>query len=74
MWTQVEVKSAWLSKINWTQAVAVLAAVLTMFNFDLDAKTQADVVAGIVGIQAVVTWAMRTFFTTTVTPSAAGKP
>lgn len=66
----VPVKSAWLSKINWTQGVALAAALGTFFGFDLDAKTQAEALAGIVGIQSVVTWLLKTFFTTTVTPAA----
>lgn len=69
--TVVAVKSAFLSKINWTQALAVIAAGLSFFGFDLDAQTQASVLAGIVGVQAAVTWLLRTFFTNTVTPSAA---
>lgn len=70
--TQVVVptKSAWLSKINWTQGIAALAMVLTFFGLDLDAKTQAEILAGIVGVQSVVTWLMKTFFTSTVTPSS----
>lgn len=66
----VPVKSAWLSKINWTQGIALLAAAGTFFGFDLDAKTQAEALAGIVGVQSVITWVLKTFFTNTVTPSA----
>lgn len=66
----VPVKSAWLSKINWTQGIALLAMAGTFLGFDLDAKTQAEVLAGIVGIQSAVTWLLKTFFTTTVTPAS----
>lgn len=66
----VPVKSAWLSKINWTQGIALLAAAGTFFGFDLDAGTQASILAGIVGVQAAVTWMLKTFFTTTVTPAS----
>lgn len=66
----VPVKSAWLSKINWTQGVALVAALGTFFGFDLDAQTQASVLAGIVGAQAAITWALKTFFTNTVTESS----
>lgn len=66
----VPVKSAWYSKINWTQGIALLAMAGTFFGFDFDAKTQAEVLAGIIGIQSAVTWLLKTFFTNTVTPSA----
>jgi hypothetical protein len=64
----VPVKSAWLSKINWTQAIGLLAAVLTFFGLDLPAETQAQILAGIAGVTAVVTWFFRTFKNNTVTP------
>lgn len=66
-------KSAWMSKINWTQGVAALAAALAFFGFDLDAHTQASILAGIVGVQAVVTWFFRTFMNNSVDPSLAGR-
>jgi len=69
----VDVKSAWLSKINWTQAIGVIASVAAVFGFDLSPAMQVQVVAGIQGIAAVVTWALKTFGTTTVTPSSAAK-
>lgn len=69
----METKSAWLSKINWTQAIGVLASILVVFGIDLDPATQVSVVAGIQGAVAFVTWLMRTFFTRTVTPSVAAK-
>lgn len=68
--TTVDVKSGWFSKINWTQGLAASGMLLTMFGIDLDAKTQADILAGIVGAQAAITWMMRTFFTSSVTPSS----
>lgn len=69
----VEAKSAWFSKINWTQAVAFLAMILSIFGFDLDAKTQTEVLAAIVSIQACVTWFLRTFYNNSVDPSLAGQ-
>jgi hypothetical protein len=69
----VPVKSAVKSKINWTQAVGVLTSVLVLFGLDLDLQTQAELVAGIQGIVAVVTWIQKTFYTTTVTPSSVKK-
>lgn len=68
-----DTKSAWLSKINWTQAIGVLASVLVIFGINLDPATQAAAVAGIQAVAAVVTWIIRTFFTTKLTPSSAAK-
>lgn len=67
---KVLVKSAWWSKINWTQGLASAAALATLFGVDLDAQTQANILAGIVGIQAAVTWVLKTFVTPSVTPSS----
>lgn len=69
----VDVKSAWLSKINWAQAIGVVASVAAVVGFDLSPALQVQVVAAIQGIVAVVTWALKTFGTTTVTPSSAAK-
>lgn len=69
----VDVKSAWLSKINWTQAIGVLASIGAVFGFDMPLTMQVQVVAAIQGIVAVVTWALKTFGTTTITPSSAAK-
>lgn len=62
-----EVKSAWISKINWTQAVLFLAMIFTMFGIDLPAELQAQIVTGIGIVAAVVTWILRTWFTTAIT-------
>lgn len=67
---EVDVKSGWASKINWTQAVGLLATVLALIGIDLDPQTQVAVVAGIQAIVAVVTWVLRTFFTKAVTAAA----
>ncbi len=68
--TNVLIKSAWFSKINWTQAISFVAMMLTTFGIDLDPETQAQILAGIISAQATVTWFLRTFKTDTVTPSA----
>ena len=62
-----EVKSAWISKINWTQAMSFLAMIFTMFGIDLPAELQAQIVTGIGIVAAVVTWILRTWFTTAIT-------
>lgn len=69
----VPVKSAWMSKVNWTQAVAFVASMLVIFGIDLDATTQVAIVGTIQGLQAALTWVIKTWFTDTVTPQSAGK-
>jgi hypothetical protein len=70
----VPIKSAWLSKINWTQLVSVIASLLALKGIDLDAQTQANILAGIVGINAVVTFVMRTWFNGSVNVSSLPTP
>lgn len=65
------VQSAWVSKINWTQAVALAAMILTYFGIDLDPKTQGAILALIVAVTTIGTWVLKTFFTSTITPSSA---
>ena len=60
----METKTSWASKINWAQAIGILATVLALVGIDLDPETQVAVIAGINGVMAVVTWVMRTWFTT----------
>lgn len=67
---QVQTKSAWLSKINWTQVVSFAASVLAVKGIDLDANTQVAVVLTIQGVQSVATWVLKTWFTPTVTPAS----
>lgn len=69
----VPVKSAWYSKINWTQGVSLLATLLALKGFNLDAETQVAIVGTIQGIQAVVTWAFRTFGNASVSPASLAK-
>lgn len=60
----METKTSWASKINWAQAIGILATVLALVGIDLDPETQVAVIAGINGVMAFVTWVMRTWFTT----------
>jgi hypothetical protein len=69
----VAVKSAWASKINWTQAVGLLASLLALKGVDLPAETQAQIVVGVQAFVAVATWIVRTWFTTSITTSVAAK-
>lgn len=69
----VPTKSAWLSKINWTQGVSSFAMVLTLFsggtlNLTADQQTAIIVTIGVVG--DIATWVIKTWFTPTVTPAS----
>lgn len=74
---QVDVQSAWSSKINWTQAVAVTASALVFMTggkVNIPVDVQLQIVTGITVIQGIVTWVMKTWFTKTITPSSAAGP
>jgi hypothetical protein len=72
----VPVVSAWASKINWTQAVAAFAMILTLVSggkvgMDADQQTAAVVTIGVAC--NVATWIMKTFFTASVHPASLTK-
>ena len=69
----VDIASTWASKINWTQAVGVVASIIAIWGINMPPETQVAVVALIQAAVAVITWVLRTFFTKTVTPSVAQK-
>ena len=74
---QVEVQSAWASKINWTQVVGIVASIVTMVSgnkYQIPLETQLAIVSAIQGIQAVASWVFKTWFTKTITPSSAADP
>lgn len=68
------VKSAWLSKINWLQIVSLGVTFATgIFGaFNLDPAMTAKATAGAAAVGQVLTIVLRTFFTTTITPSSTG--
>lgn len=71
--TIVEVKSAWASKINWTQGIAGTAMVLAWVSggkIGLTSDQQAALVTSIGVITNVATWVLKTWFTKTVTPTS----
>jgi hypothetical protein len=71
---RVETKSAWLSKINWTQMVSFTASALVLITggkLDIPPEQQAVIVLMIQGAQSMVTWILKTWFTPTITPSSA---
>lgn len=67
---RVEVKSAWFSKINWTQGVSIAATLLAVKGINLDTDTQLAIVVGIQSVQTFMTWAFRTFFNRSVSPAS----
>lgn len=72
----VPIKSAWLSKINWTQIAGPVAGVLAFIGIkDVSVDQIAAIMLGIQSLQSVATIVIKTFYTGTVTPSsAAGIP
>lgn len=69
----VQTKSAWLSKINWTQAAGLIATVGAIVGLPLTSGQILAVVTGIQTVVAIGTWIMKTFFSSTVTPASVGK-
>lgn len=69
----VQVKSSVFSKINWTMALGVIFNTLALFGFDIPADVRVQIMAvGSSGL-FIVGYILRTFFTTTITPSSAKK-
>jgi uncharacterized membrane protein (DUF441 family) len=63
---QVEVTSAWSSKINWAQLVAVSSSVITFLfggKVGIAPEQQAAIVVVIGMLQGLVTWLAKTWFT-----------
>jgi len=69
----VQTKSAWASKINWTQAVSSGAMLLTLISggkLNLTADQQVGIVVTIGVAGDIITWVTKTWFTPTVTPAS----
>ena len=74
---QVDVQSAWASKINWTQVVGIGASVITVISgnkYEISYETQLAIVALIQGLQGVASFVLKTWYTTTITPASAAGP
>ena len=67
----IHIKSAALSKINWTQAIGAVAMLGAVFGLDLNADEQAKLVMGIGLVQGLVTYVLKTWFSPTITASSA---
>ncbi|UWQ16165.1 hypothetical protein [Jannaschia sp. M317] len=73
MQVTTRIKSALRSKINWTQAIGIAAQVVAFFGLDVPADIQAEIVVMIGSGQAIATWILRTWFTTSITAASAAR-
>ena len=72
--TLVETKPAFLSKINWTQTVAFVSSMsVLLLGREIPPEQQLAIVAIINAVANIATVVMKTWFTTTLTPSSAAK-
>lgn len=70
---RIDTRTAFLSKINWTAATGGLSMLIVFFGGTaLTPEQQAAIITTIGLSQSVLTWILRTWFTTTVTPSSMG--
>ena len=71
--TTVAVKSAFLSKINWTAAITASISLAAAFGMPIseEAKVQILTITGVAG--PVIISIMRTWFTSTITTAVADK-
>ncbi len=65
-----EVKSPWYSKINWTQAVGLVASIAAVYSINVSPEMQAAIVIAIQAAQSLLTVVFRTYFNETVSPPA----
>ncbi|MFA7308433.1 MAG: hypothetical protein WC026_17385 [Hyphomicrobium sp.] len=70
---EVEVKSAWYSKINWANVANIAFLVAATFGLNIPDDTKVQLIAGVSAIVSFMTIIMKTFFTPTVTPASAAK-
>lgn len=70
--TTVPIKSAWKSKVNWTQVVGGAAMLLALFagHQVIDSDQQAAILVVIGLVQGGVTWILKTFYTDSVHASS----
>lgn len=69
----VSTQSAWVSKINWTQAISGASMALVFLSggkLNIPPDVQVSIVTGIGVVGTIATWVMKTWFTKTVTPAS----
>jgi peptidoglycan hydrolase-like protein with peptidoglycan-binding domain len=67
------VKSAWLSKLNWTLAAGALFNLFAFFGLQIPSDVKDAVVMIGNGLVIVVAFVIKTWFTTSITPASAKK-
>lgn len=66
----IAIKSAWWSKVNWTQVIGMAASFAVYSGLDIPPETQAKLIATIQAVSGIATIILRTWFTTSLTPAA----
>jgi hypothetical protein len=67
----VPTKSSFLSKINWTNALGLLAGLLTFFGVVVPPELQTEVMVLISSATAILSIIQRTWFTKSITTTSA---
>lgn len=67
------VKSAWLSKLNWTLAAGALFNLFAFFGLNVPADVKDAIVMAGNSLVIVAAWVIKTWFTTSITPQSAKK-
>ena len=70
---EVSVKSAWLSKINLGELVKMLLPLIVALGVNIPPELQTQIILLVTTLGGIYTIVMKTFFTTSVTPSSAAK-
>ena len=66
----VPIKSAWVSKINVTQAVTLVSVLLATFGINMPEDVRVGILTIIGAVGPIVTWVLRTWYTKSVTKSS----
>ena len=66
----VKIKSAWLSKINWKSALALVALLASTFGVDISPELQVKILTGAMAASELYNIIVKTWFTGTVTPQS----
>lgn len=69
----VEEKPAFLSKVNWASVISVVFTMLAAFGLNIPDELKVQILAAVSAITGIVTVVLRTYFTTTITPTSAKK-
>lgn len=67
------VKSAWLSKLNWTLAAGALFNIFAFFGLNVPTDVKDAIVVVGNGVVLILAWVIKTWFTTAITAASAKK-